>query len=314
MPPKMLVQRSSKDIGGLAPQAMATLSSRIVGPMYHDRSGLRHPFSIYTVSIVNVLDAAERFLAHLDQAAGSDLTSNDLPVDWDDDLLNALQGLLYAIMEHFDDCENILKGFLPPRAKHSKSPAWKAYASAIDSYRTHIGKVVNHIKHLQGRLRSIALYDKDEPHLGYFVEGPTEVGGLGPSPKIHKGGNTSFSYARDMRLHFHGLYFIAQQLSNAIGSLVNVNEQDREYPLVDDRRFVKFAKRIRDLPMVVFPDEITADFPFVSLVSPEPQTYELTTCMKRYPRGLRTVSSPFNVVTFYETDGVTRAFRMPYSK
>lgn len=282
--------------------------------MYHQDKGLRAPFGIYAVSINNVLDAFVRVPPNLDQALKSDLTSRRLAVDWDDDLLGAIQGLLYSLMEHLDDCESILKGFLQPGVKHSKVEEVRNYERAISKYRTHIGKVVNHIKHKQGRLRSIAFYEPDKPHLGYFVEGPTENGSLGPAPHIHKGGSTAFSYSRDLRLHLYALYFISEQLCQSIGEIAQFEEANRDIPISNDRRFIELAGRISELPLVVFPDELDMDFPAISIEETASQEYQLVASLKRRPRGLKTVPSPFQVVTFYQTDGVTKAYRMPYGQ
>lgn len=147
MAPRQVIKRSSSDIGGVVPRALAVLSSRFTSPKYHHDKGLRAPFGIYAVSIDNVIDAFERVPPNLDKALKSDLTFDNLAFGWDDDLLGSIQRLLYSLMEHFDDCESILKGFLRPGVKHSRVKEIRNYESAISKYRTHIGKVVNHIKH-----------------------------------------------------------------------------------------------------------------------------------------------------------------------
>lgn len=314
MPPKQVVKRKSSDTGGVAPRALSVLSSNFSGPMYHQEQGLRPPFGIYAVSIANVIAAFEDVLPLLQQAHEVDLRSKERAVGWDNDLLKAMQTLLYSLMEHFDDCESILKGFLEPGTKHSEVDEVKNYERGISKYREHIGKVVNHIKHKQGRLRSIALYGPDDFHLGYFVEGPDAEGSLGPAPHIHMNGATAFSYSRDLRLHFHGLYYISEQLSQSIGEIVGFDESSRAIQLDSDSRYLDLGRRISQLPMVVFPNELNIEFPSISIDESEPQFFHLETSLKRRPRGLGDIRSPFQVVTFYQTDGVTRAYRMPYRR
>ncbi len=308
------IERSSNQLGGVAPAALAILSSKFGSRLYNSDYGLRHPFGIYTVSLEKVLGSFEELLEVLEKSANHDLTSKKLDVGWDDDLLLGLERLLYSIMEHFDDCESIIKSFLAPGSKHGEVPEVGGYSNAIDAYRTHIGKVVNHIKHKQGRIRSIALYDEIAPHLGYFVEGPSEDESLGPAPLIHPGGNTAFSYARDLRLHMHGLYYTSQQLAKAVASLGAVEDSSSEFELSDDGRFKALASQIQQLDMVVFPDELNKNFPVVTIEAEKTGAYSIRTSLKRQPHGLRTIPSPFRVVIFYQTDGVSRAFRMPYSK
>lgn len=309
-----LIRRSSIELGGIAPPALATLSGKSRSKLYNHDYGLRHPFGIYTVSLDKLLESFEDLLSELEQSATHDLVSESLDVGWDEALLSGLEKLLYSIMEHFDDCESVLKCFLPPRSKHGQVAQVSGYTTAIDSYRTHIGKAANHLKHKQGRLRSIALYDGSVPHLGYFIEGPAQDGSLGPAPLIHTDGNSAFSYARDLRLHFHGLYFISEELSKAASSLGDIDVKVPEFDLPDDERSRSVASKIADLPMVVFPDEFNKNFPAITLERGDVGELTLLASLKRNPKGLRTVSSPFQIVTFYRTDGVTRAFRMPYSR
>ncbi len=308
------IERSSNQHGGVAPTALVTLSRKFQSQLYNKEYGLRHPFGIYTVSLAKLLDSFEYLLTVIEKSASHDLTSRTLDVGWDDDLLSGLERLLYSIMEHFDDCESILKCFLPPGSKHGQVAEVISYTKAIDSYRTHIGKVVNHIKHKQGRLRSIALYDGNDPHLGYFVEGPSEDESLGPAPLIHSDGNTAFSYARDLRLHMHGFYYISDRLSEATASLGELDDKVSEFDLSTDDRFRALVSEIQDFKMVVFPDELNKNFPSITIETDNAGVSTLRASLKRNPRGLQTVPSLFRIIIFYETDGVTRAFRMPYSR
>src|SRR5262245_18275161 len=101
-------------------------------------------------------------------------------------------------MEHMDDCANILKVFYPPSTRISTDKT--LFGSGLSKgYRIHIGKLVNHLKHNQGRLRSIIFFNNTDVFPGYFVEGVNAQGALGPADHIHEGGNTAFSFARDLR-------------------------------------------------------------------------------------------------------------------
>lgn len=146
------------------------------------------------------------------------------------------------------------------------------------------------------------------------MEGPAENGSLGPALHIHKGGSTAFSYSRDLRLHLHALYFISEQLCTSIGGIAEFDETAREIRVSDDKRFVELAGQISELPLIVFPDELDFDFPTILIEETAPREYQLVASLKRRPRGLKTIPRPFQVVTFYQTDGVTSAYRMPYSK
>ena len=109
------IERSSTQLGGVAPAALAILSSKLGSSLYNSHYGLRHPFGIYTVSLEKILGSFEELLKVLERSTNHDLTSKKLDVGWDDDLLLGLERLLYSIMEHFDDCESIIKCFIAPR-------------------------------------------------------------------------------------------------------------------------------------------------------------------------------------------------------
>src|SRR6266498_1136720 len=213
------IKRSSNQRGGLNPPAIETLSLELSSPLYHLEYQMRHPFGIYNVSLNRVFSSFEDLLTDLTAAKEHDLKSKKADLKWENYLLHSLEKLLYALMEHMDDCENILRCFFPPGTKINNENSIRAYQSSVDSYRTHIGKVVNHLKHKQGRLRSIAMFSGDTPYLGYFVEGAEQNGSLGPAPHIHTKGSTAFSYARDIRYHLYNLYFVSAKLAETVDAI-----------------------------------------------------------------------------------------------
>ena len=314
MTEKKPIIRSSNQRGGLNPPAVETLSLELTSPSYHLEYQLRHPFGIYNVSLNRVLSSFEDLSTGLAAINERDLLSNKGNPKWDANLLHSLEKLLYALMEHMDDCENILRCFFPPGTKINKEISIKAYQSSVDSYRTHIGKVVNHLKHKQGRLYSIGMFIGDIPHLGYFVEGTSEDGSLGPAPNIHARGSTAFSYARDIRYHLYNLYYVSAKLSEAVETIASPFANKVAYEIGDNNtNLEKILSHVAELPMVVFPDEIQKDFPFVA-VDHVDETIIFTTSMKRHPHGLRTGPSPTRFVAFFKGDGVTRSFRIPYGR
>jgi len=212
-----------------------------------------------------------------------------------------------------DDCESILQCFLPLNTKIAKVPEVRAYLNSIEEYRTHIGKVVNHIKHKQGRIRSIALYLDEAPQLGYFVEGPDKDGSLGPAPHIHAGGGSAFSYARDIRLHIHALYYVSQQLAKAILSIAAIDLSQQSAPLNDDKQSTKLINFIIGLPMVVFPNEINKEFPYIALYEESANLTKLILALKHHPHGLKAIPYSMQIVVFYKTDGISLSYRMPYT-
>ena len=119
----------------------------------------------------------------------------------DTEIRDATDSLLDALMEHFDDCENVLDCYLGKESQKLKKKIvkWKIY-------RDHVGKIVNQIKHQQRRVRTILFYGPDWAVPGYFIEGPLPGKIIGPDPSIHPGGDTAFSFRRNLLFHLWGLY------------------------------------------------------------------------------------------------------------
>lgn len=304
--------RLSNQRGGLNPEAVETLSSEIASPLYHLDYQLRHPFGIYNISLANVFASFEKLLGDLDFASKQDLQSKNSDTKWSDDLLRSLEKLLYALMEHMDDCDNIIKCFYPPGTKLNQEPSYKNYQSAIYNYRTHIGKVVNYLKHNQGRLRSFGMIIDNIPYLGYFVEGLSDDGSIGPAPHIHSGGATAFSYARDIRFHLFYLYFVSKQLSEAIIVIANPDKEKIAYQTEDKNTTVEsILEKITQLPMIVFTDEVQKDFPLVKVEAMQNDKI-FSAELKKHPHGIQTPPPRTLYVTLYKGDGVSRSFRMPY--
>lgn len=104
------------------------------------------------------------------------------------------------------------------------------------------------------------------PHLGYFVEGLSDDGSIGPAPHIHPGGSTAFSYARDIRFHLYYLYVVSAKLSQSINTIARPNKSKIAHQIPNDHAKLETTlQKIAELPMVVFIDEIQKDFPLVTI-------------------------------------------------
>ena len=121
-------------------------------PSRHGELGLRHPLGIYNISVAAVAERVTRVISLLQAVVperGSGQTESPQQADA---LLESQEALLYVLMQHMDDCLNILRGFTVDSRDFDKNRYVKVYRRAVDQYRSHIGKVVGRIKHQQGRL------------------------------------------------------------------------------------------------------------------------------------------------------------------
>jgi hypothetical protein len=104
----------------------------------------------------------------------------------------------------------------------AKLPGWKQFRVATRAYREdHVGLIVNNLKHRQGELRSIAFLSSVEFRPGYFICEVIQTGVVGPSRRLHSGGNTAFSFARDQLMHLWWLYRIGDLLTTALSTIVS---------------------------------------------------------------------------------------------
>jgi hypothetical protein len=216
MAEKQPIVRLSADRGGLLPVAMETLSLDFETELFNLEYHLRHPYGIYNNSLSRVFSRFRDFLDQLTNVGRIDVLADKSNTQWNTRLLSSLELLLFSLMEHMDDCENILRCFFSPTINLANENCFKGYQSEVNTYRTHIGKVVNLIKHKQGRLRTIGMITEEAITMGYFVEGVADDGSLGPSQIIHKNGSTAFSFSRNIRYHLYNLFFVSEILSKVI--------------------------------------------------------------------------------------------------
>lgn len=310
----MVIKLISSTGSSLKPEAIRILSSDISARLHHTDLIIRHPLAIYNLSLASILSCFESVLSTISSLckSPSSLTPLAAPHDFEIPLLSKQLSLLYSLETHLDDCERILESCFPSRSAFHNDIQVKAYKSAIHPYRKHVGKVVNHLKHDQGRLRSILFRDNASAHLGYFVEAPDSEGSLGPAPKVHKNGNTAFSFARNLRFHFCNVYLVSAALSRAV---INLTKPITLAALgnKDDIGWTSVARSIAALPMVFFSDEIAQSVPTVIVSDSDDGGTTLMLAYPDYETKAETVRKEMEVMINYVGDGVSRSYRMPYA-
>jgi hypothetical protein len=309
----MIISLNSKQNSSMLPEIQQLLSSDIQAPLYYTVYERRHPLAIYNVSCATVLDNFNKVIAELHQLMVVRPFLDTSKIDWDTALLTSQKDLLYALMEYLEDCENILACFFPSEEIRNKDIRAKSYRSAVKEYRDHIGKIVNHLKHEQGRLRPIIFFNDELVLPGYFIEGPVAENFLGPVEKIHSGGNTAFSFARDLRYNFFHFYAVAKHLSNTIGSIISAGQtSDLPKNETPDKRVLEIASNISRLPLVFYPDEVSKPVPNVTVVQDSESDTTITLAYPDKETRIDGASKGMKIVVSYRGDGVTPSFRLPY--
>lgn len=111
-----ILRKTCRD-GNLYPVVFNCLKNLPDSVLFHEAHGMRHPFSIYNLSLERVLRAFNSVLEQLELINKVSHSAEDQSI-----LLNILEGeeilksqkeLLESLLSHLDDCLNILKTLHP---------------------------------------------------------------------------------------------------------------------------------------------------------------------------------------------------------
>jgi hypothetical protein len=305
----MRIIEEFKNVANAIPKAGRALQNLKAVPTYHELYGVRHPFAAYNVSLMAV---ARRILNVLEALSKTQLEAcfldNKSP-NWEVPLLESTDHMLDALMEHLDDCGGIIRSFFPSSEDRRFKKILTEYKNSVEPYRKHIGRIVNYIKHNQGRLRSVSFSWSGGSSLGYFVEGPISGGGLGPVAEIHPTENTAFSFYRDIPFHICNVFAVGARLATALHLI------DKSIVLADisagtetqKTDWAKVLAMASDLPRTYFPDEIYKHIPFIQVKDKR--------ALVEYPSSRVKVHGPppgSRISVSYHGDGVTCTFKVPY--
>jgi hypothetical protein len=334
----MIVERNSTDASGLLPEIIESLDADFHLPLYHRDLKLRQPLGIYNASLASVLGSFEDVLDEFEQLMIDRpyRRQNELPKWSDDNLMNSQRQLLYSLMEHMEDCFNVLKCFVQPPSSDPRKRTKAAYCKSstiidtcvksVEPYWNHISDIVNHSKHNQGRVRFCVIFDENNMIPGYFVESAEEILDrandqvsdwevLGPSSAIHgKYRDTAFSFARNLRYHFVNVYFVSKELADAVNSLTAGQRTPHTGTKSDDSKILGIAARIEKLPLYFYRDEMRLDTPAVKVIKRSETDIQLR--LSCPDNNTILLSPPHGKKMFawvaYRSDGVSNKIILPY--
>jgi len=198
-----------------------------------------------------------------------DLYSNeDDPQVQEEDFLEATDHLLDALMEHLDDCGTIIKCLSPDPNSKEHSRNQRKFKQAIKPYKNHIGKIVNHIKHNQGRLRPVKVSWPGNAVIGYFVEGPFGDNGVGPESSIHKDDHRGFSVNRDFPFHLCQVHSVSRNLVQTLrGMSPELRAVKPLATLEKQARWIDCLTEASGLDNYYFPWELNEPKPLINITS-----------------------------------------------
>ncbi|QEE27483.1 hypothetical protein FTW19_05335 [Terriglobus albidus] len=261
-----LVTRSISKDGTLAPSALNILDHIPEEALFHTAHRLRHPASIYELSLKKLAEAfcqvGNEYLLETERCLHDPDASLKMS-----QLLKFQVNFLRALQEHVDELWLILKTLVDPvsAVKHgdysesyvvdNKLPGAKSFREAIADYKRAL-RIANKLKHQQCHLRGVGVRLENSIHLGYCLEEPHPDGAMGPSLDIHPD-QGAFSFARDLTWHLANVYLCSEKLVKAITKALGargISIQYRKASVSEEWKAV--VSLVDKIPMAYFPKEL----------------------------------------------------------
>jgi hypothetical protein len=317
----MRIFRSEVADGSILPSVFNAIQAIPETFLFHTDHGMRHPKSAYSASLRLIFSDWRKALDDLDRLHNEYVWSGK--TDHISTVITAYTQLLHRINEHHDACYSVLRSICPASAAkptqfdvqfldRAKPAGWKQFRDATKDYRErYIGLIVNTLKHKQGELSPIYFQSSLEFRPGYYLRDVLPNGAMGPSSALHSGGNTAFSFARDMLMHLWWLFRIGDLLTTAIESALATSHQyvlniTPQCPPPSDWKDV--LERCARIKPEFFPDEISKPYPRILLrASPLTFTLEFPTAARGIPLG-----QDMKIVCQFAIDGAHLTEKLPY--
>lgn len=273
----MKIVRSTKE--SILPEAVEVLYQNQSAKMYFSdyKPPIKQPGGLYNTSLRKVFDKFERLLDELETMLSQAPFRNqkDYGSNFDTPLLDAQESLLLTLKSHFDTCEDVLRCFyqksVGEKLKIRKQSEYETFFNAIkQDFFAHVKDIANYLKHDTGTLKFLALFSDKIAIVGYYASYADESGIVRPRRDFHKpvysklepkfGYETAFSFFRDIRFLFWGVFFVSHHLANAINTKCGTNATG-VYPKKGrlDETVLRISQRISALPTHFFSDEMHPD-------------------------------------------------------
>jgi len=241
-------------------------------------------------------------------------------------LLRAQRNLLYRLREHIDDCYSVFKTLVDPAHvtknivftdKYLQAAKFKEldkFNSSIQSYKQdYLSPLVNSLKHSHARLQGFYCHDPSHIRLGYYLEEMGKDAVVGPSTRVHKDGNSAFSFSRDLTLNLFHVYYISEQL---VGSVQHFLKETYNFELLPLRQneydeLKEVIESAATLQQRFFQDELLKP---CATISVESDTHD-SRCVLSYPTNPveRSFPSGLRMACFMYPDSKSKKFKLPYS-
>lgn len=317
----MRIVRRTGVHGSLLPAAVNTIAAIPPKYLHYEKHQLLHPKSAYATSIRLLTAQWTKTFDDLSELRIRFATSQDDMFLMD--VAASYSALLYRLNEHFDACYSVLRSLSPtveskPTALHTqylervKLVGWKKFRDATRNYReSHVGFIVNALKHSQGELCPLCIHSNTEFRPGYYLRGLLPGGVRGPDPRLHRGGNTAISFSRDMLIHFWWIYRTSDLLTDAVTTYLDATYRHTLTPLsvsLPEANWTNVVQRCAALSPEFFPDEWSLPYPrAIYVADPEEISIEFPSSA-----GTHKIRGDVQVQTLTTVDSEYPSEKVPY--
>jgi hypothetical protein len=169
------------------------------------------------------------------------------------------------------------------------------------------------MKHNQGSLRGLALFNDTIAIPGYFVEHVDTNGAIVTHPDVHpifQGMHTAFSFFRDVRFNFWLVFAVSEIIADVVEQVLP-QPTNNQVDTAADNLLLQLATRITRLPKWVYRDEETKPFPEIQVED----SFGVSSVVLEYPSNktiLPGLSGTYSVALSFRGDGVSTTFQLPY--
>ncbi|RPA33624.1 hypothetical protein EGC79_20335 [Shewanella vesiculosa] len=259
---------------GYYPEVISLLKNMECSNAGHSELGLNHPADVFYFSFLEVIDSAKRLLERLRSDALKRKESYAYTPDNLEDYRVDIFNLIFFSANFIEACQSILKSVLHKDERFTK--ASREFKDLTSSYRAHVSKIINEVKHKHRRVRPFSSSWDANLVVGYYIEGVLPGGTLGADPLIHDdfhGMKTGFSLNRNIPYHLINTYFVSSALSSVLVKYSGLNSSKCNNFSSDEIK--KCFDMLSDLPLLFFPDEIEMKVPSIKRNKAEGFSLEL---------------------------------------
>src|SRR5713101_1656178 len=175
----------------LWPECRNVLRTTPSSTTHHEQWGKRAPLGIYTVSLDTLPRRFHAVLDCLDELGTRELPPGPRFQALATRVLDSHQALMYALLEHLEDCANIARVFFPKDESTKKEPLLREILEQLKPYRDTVDRIVNAMKHRQARLGLFQATNSMVTLHGYSVQGLIGPDLIGPHLTVNEPDCTS---------------------------------------------------------------------------------------------------------------------------